>query len=153
MTSSNQKNNDRIFYIGLFILSLGSIFFDRYNVFGFGKYISDNLGLSEVAEIFKNIYRYVFVDLYFIHEKMLIFWVLLLLSIIIKLIKENRIGELKRINYLSVIVGLCLYCLLLNFLFFRYRSILWGLRIITLLISAITNGILIFKRKKNNKTL
>ena len=82
---------------------------------------------------------------------MLIFWVLLLLSIIIKLIKENRIGELKRINYLSVIVGLCLYCLLLSFLFFRYRSILWGLRIITLLISAIANGILIFKRKKNNK--
>ena len=153
VTSSNQKNNDRIFYIGLFILSLGSIFFDRYNIFGFGKYISDNLGLSEVAEIFKNIYMYVFVDLYFIHEKMLIFWVLLLLSIIIKLIKENRIGELKRINYLSVIVGLCLYCLLLSFLFFRYYSILWGLRIITLLISAITNGILIFKRKKNNKTL
>ena len=151
VTSSSQKNNDRIFYIGLFILSLGSIFFDRYNIFGLGKYISDNLGLSEVAEIFKNIYMYVFVDLYFIHEKMLIFWVLLLLSIIIKLIKENRIGELKRINYLSVIVGLCLYCLLLSFLFSRYRSILWGLRIITLLISAIANGILIFKRKKNNK--
>ena len=151
VTSSSQKNNDRIFYIGLFILSLGSIFFDHYNIFGLGKYISDNLGLSEVAEIFKNIYMYVFVDLYFIHEKMLIFWVLLLLSIIIKLIKENRIGELKRINYLSVIVGLCLYCLLLSFLFSRYRSILWGLRIITLLISAIANGILIFKRKKNNK--
>ena len=151
VTSSSQKNNDRIFYIGLFILSLGSIFFDRYNIFGLGKYISDNLGLSEVAEIFKNIHMYVFVDLDFIHEKMLIFWVLLLLSIIIKLIKENRIGELKRINYLSVIVGLCLYCLLLSFLFSRYRSILWGLRIITLLISAIANGILIFKRKKNNK--
>ena len=148
VTSSSQKNNDKIFYIGLFILSLGSIFFDRYNIFGLGKYISDNLGLSEVAEIFKNIHMYVFVDLDFIQEKMLIFWVLLLLSIIIKLIKENRIGELKRINYLSVIVGHCLYCLLLSFPFSRYYLILWSLLIIALLISAITNGILIFKKKE-----
>ena len=157
VTSSSQKNNnDRIFYIGLFILSLGSIFFGYfsfYNIFRLGMYISHNLGLFEVREIFENIDRYIFVDLYFIHKIILIFWVSLLLSIIIKLIKENRIGELKRINYLSVIVGHCLYCLLLNFTFSRYYLILWSLLIITLLISAITNGILIFKRKKNNKTL
>ena len=156
VTSSSQKNNDRIFYIGLFILSLGSIFFGYfglYSIFGLGMYISHNLGLSEVAKIFKDAYNYVFVVSYSIHETMLIFWVLLLLSIIIKLIKENRIGELKRINYLSVIVGHCLYCLLLSFPFSRYYLILWSLLIIALLISAITNGILIFKRKKNNKTL
>ena len=84
----------------------------------------------------------------FVYDVLLI---LLLILKITKLNKENRIGELKRINYLSVIVGHCLYCLLLSFPFSRYYLILWSLLIIALLISAITNGILIFKRKKSNK--
>ena len=96
----------------------------------------------------------------FVYDVLLI---LLLILKITKLNKENRTNELKRINYLSVIIGCCMWIFFkICYYYFNYFPnsvygifidwpLLWDLREITLLISAIANGILIFKRKKSNK--
>lgn len=166
VTSSSQKNNnDRMFYIGLFILSFIEIVL--WSVYWIRK-IFYMLDLSGSSLLFQIEYTLDIMLRPFIYETELvrnILLVLLLILIIIKLNKENRINELKRINYLSVIIGCCMWIFFkICYYYFNYfpnsvyeifidQPLLWDLREITLLISTITNGILIFKRKKNNKTL
>ena len=88
----------------------------------------------------------------FVYDVLLI---LLLILKITKLNKENRGNELKRINYLSAIVGSCMriFIRIASYYYIMDLKKLDNLCDVILLISAITNGILIFKKKKNNKTL
>ena len=159
VTSSSQKNNDRIFYIGLFILSfIKSIpWIDRTIYF---KFIYNDIivFLSKGFHLFNSVVYFV-PNIFYLYDILLI---LLLGLIIIKLNKEQRIRELKRLNYLSSIIMCCMIiCIDINDIFYikknffiiNFPLFFWDLYGVTSLISAITNGILIFKRKKNNKTL
>ncbi|ACV38929.1 zinc metalloprotease HtpX [Leptotrichia buccalis] len=157
MTSSSQKNNnDRIFYIGLFassfiqiipviltktaflLLNVGVIFGDKFQLY--------DLAISITYKIIYLFTR----ELYLACDIILI---LLSILIIIKLNKENRGNELKRINYLSAIVGSCMriFIRIASYYYIMDLKNLDNLCDVILLISAIANGILIFKRKKNNK--
>ncbi|WP_081686586.1 zinc metalloprotease HtpX [Leptotrichia sp. oral taxon 879] len=166
VTSSSQKNNDRIFYIGLFassfiqiipaiftktaflLLNVGVIFGDKFQLYDLAisiTYFADALG-----EVFDKIIYLFTRELYLACDIILI---LLSILIIIKLNKENRGNELKRINYLSAIVGSCMriFIRIASYYYIMDLKNLDNLCDVILLISAITNGILIFKRKKNNK--
>lgn len=167
VTSSSQKNNnDRMFYIGLFassfiqiipviftktaflLLNVGVIFGDKFQLYDLAMsitYFVDALG-----EVFDKIIYLFTRELYLACDIILI---LLSILIIIKLNKENRGNELKRINYLSAIVGSCMRIFIRIASYYHIMDLknLDNLCDVILLISAITNGILIFKRKKNNK--
>ena len=159
MTSSSQNNNDRIFYIGLSILS-------------FIEFISwINQSILWTTNDFKFYHNDIIVFLFngldlfysvanisYLYDILLI---LLLGLIIIKLNKEQRIKELKRLNYLSSIIACCMiiYIYIKRYISYitniRFNIIspvfFWNLFSVILLISAITNGILVFRGKKNNK--
>ena len=156
MTSSSQNNNDRMFYIGLSILSFikFTLWINQIIYFKFiyeKPYPNDIIVfLSKGLQLFNDVVYFV-PNIIYLYNILLI---LLLGLIIIKLNKEQRIKELKRLNYLSSIIMCCMTIFLyindffiknLIPIFFEY------LYVVIVFISAITNGILIFKRKKNNK--
>ena len=162
VTSSSQNNNDRIFYIGLFILSFIKFILWIYQTIYF-KFIYEKpypndiiVFLSKGLQLFVSVFYFV-PNIFYLYDILLI---LLLGLIIIKLNKEQRIKELKRLNYLSSIIACCMIiCIDINY-YISYINIsfyvifpvfflnLFG---VILLISAITNGILVFRGKKNNK--
>ena len=159
VTSSSQNNNDRIFYIGLFILSFIKFILWIYQTIYF-KFIYEKpypndiiVFLSKGLNLFSSVVYFV-PNIFYLYDILLI---LLLGLIIIKLNKEQRIKELKRLNYLSSIIECCmiiykdinLYINISSYVIFPV--FFWNLFSVVLLISTITNGILIFKRKKNNK--
>ena len=167
VTSSSQKNNnDRMFYIGLFassfiqiipviftktaflLLNVGVIFGDKFQLYDLA--ISITYFVDALGEVFDKIIYLFTRELYLACDIILI---LLSILIIIKLNKENRGNELKRINYLSAIVGSCMRIFIRIASYYHIMDLknLDNLCDVILLISAITNGILIFKRKKNNK--
>lgn len=154
VTNLSQNNNDRMFYTGLSILSfiefIRLIILIRINYFKF--YHNDIIVFlfKGLELLFNNVFYFV-PNISYLYDILLI---LLLGLIIIKLNKEQRIKELKRLNYLSSIIMCCMIIFLyingffiknLIPIFFEY------LYIVIVFISTITNGILIFKRKKNNK--
>lgn len=162
VTSSSQKNNDRIFYIGLFILSFikSILWIDQTIYFEFiyeKPYPNDIIVfLSKGLHLFNSVVYFV-PNISYLYDILLI---LLLGLIIIKLNKEQRIKELKRLNYLSSIIECCMIiCIDINYIFYikknffiiNFPVFFWDLYRVTLLISTIANGILIFKRKNNNK--
>ena len=163
VTSSSQKNNDRIFYIGLFILSFikSILWIDQTIYFEFiyeKPYPNDIIVfLSKGLHLFNSVVYFV-PNISYLYDILLI---LLLGLIIIKLNKEQRIKELKKLNYLSSIIACCMIIYIYikryisyitNISFYIISPVFfWNLFSVILLISAITNGILIFKRKKNNK--
>lgn len=159
VTSSSQKNNnDRMFYIGLFILSFiefipSIIQFFLLKINNYFEFI-----IFKGFDLFYSVVYFV-PNIFYLYDILLI---LLLGLIIIKLNKEQRIKELKRLNYLSSIIACCMiiykdinyYILYINISpYVIFPVFFWNLFSVILLISTITNGILIFKRKKNNKTL
>lgn len=167
VTSSSQKNNnDRMFYIGLFassfiqiipviftktaflLLNVGVIFGDKFQLYDLA--ISITYFVDALGEVFDKIIYLFTRELYLACDIILI---LLSILIIIKLNKENRGNELKRINYLSAIVGSCMRIFIRIASYYHIMDLknLDNLCDVILLISAITNGILIFKIKKNNK--
>ena len=163
MTSSSQNNNDRIFYIGLSILSfiefiswINQSILWTTNDF---KFYHNDI----IVFLFKGLHLFYSV-VYFVPNILYLYNILLILLlglIIIKLNKEQRIKELKRLNYLSSIIACCMiiYIYIKRYISYitniRFNIIspvfFWNLFSVVLLISAIANGILIFKRKKNNK--
>ena len=161
VTSSSQNNNDRIFYIGLFILSFIKFILWIYQTIYF-KFIYEKpypndiiVFLSKGLQLFVSVFYFV-PNIFYLYDILLI---LLLGLIIIKLNKEQRIKELKRLNYLSSIIACCMIiCIDINhYILYTISSYVifpvffWNLFSVILLISTITNGILIFKRKKKNK--
>jgi peptidase M48 ste24p len=158
-SSSQNNNNDRMFYIGLFILSFIKFipWIDQTIYFKFiyeKPYPNDIIVfLSKGLNLFSSVVYFV-PNIFYLYDILLI---LLLGLIIIKLNKEQRIKELKRLNYLSSIIECCmiiykdinLYINISSYVIFPV--FFWNLFSVVLLISTITNGILIFKRKKNNK--
>ena len=163
VTSSSQKNNDRIFYIGLFILSFikSILWIDQTIYFEFiyeKPYPNDIIVfLSKGLHLFNSVVYFV-PNISYLYDILLI---LLLGLIIIKLNKEQRIKELKRLNYLSSIIACCMiiYIYIKRYISYitniRFNIIspvfFWNLFSVILLISAITNGILVFRGKKNTK--
>ena len=165
ISNSIQKNNDKMFYIGLFILSFGGTYLFIPIALFVGlihplAQLCGKLGLYklliilyDISEIINNIMRvpkiFYQIDISMI---LLILLIIMLVLIIVKLIKENRIGELKRVNYLSAIIGCCLWIYNRMFFYGLFGSIIpiFSMTIL-LLISTITNGILVFREKKNNK--
>ena len=117
ISNSIQKNNDKMFYIGLFILSFGGTYLFIPIALFVGlihplAQLCGKLGLYklliilyDISEIINNIMRvpkiFYQIDISMI---LLILLIIMLVLIIVKLIKENRIGELKRVNYLSAII-------------------------------------------------
>ena len=155
MTSSSQNNNnDRMFYIGLFILSFIKFipWIDQTIYFKFiyeKPYPNDIIVfLSKGLNLFSSVVYFV-PNIFYLYDILLI---LLLGLIIIKLNKEQRIKELKRLNYLSSIIECCmiiykdinLYINISSYVIFPV--FFWNLFSVVLLISTITNGILIFIR-------
>lgn len=159
VTSSSQNNNDRMFYTGLSILSFIE-FIPWINRFIYVKFIYEEPYHNDIIVfLFKGLdLFYSVANISYLYDILLI---LLLGLIIIKLNKEQRIKELKRLNYLSSIIACCMIiCIDINhYILYTISSYVifpvffWNLFSVILLISTITNGILIFKRKKNNKTL
>lgn len=162
MTSSSQNNNDRMFYIGLSILSF----------IEFISWINQSiLWINDFKFYHNDIIVFLFKGLdlfysvvYFVPNILYLYNILLILLlglIIIKLNKEQRIKELKRLNYLSSIIACCMiiYIYIKRYISYitniRFDIIspvfFWNLFSVILLISAITNGILVFRGKKNNK--
>lgn len=165
ISNSIQKNNNKMFYMGLFILSFeGTYLFIPIALFvGLIHPLAQLCGklglyklliiLYDISEIINNIMRvpkiFYQIDISMI---LLILLIIMLVLIIVKLIKENRIGELKRVNYLSAIIGCCLWIYNRMFFYGLFGSIIpIFFMTILLLISTITNGILVFREKKNNK--
>ena len=165
ISNSIQKNNNKMFYMGLFILSFGGTYLFIPIALFVGlihplAQLCGKLGLYklliilyDISEIINNIMRvpkiFYQIDISMI---LLILLIIMLVLIIVKLIKENRIGELKRVNYLSAIIGCCLWIYNRMFFYGLFGSIIpIFFMTILLLISTITNGILVFREKKNNK--
>ena len=157
VTSSSQNNNDRMFYTGLSILSFIE-FIPWINRFIYVKFIYEEpYHNGIIVFLFKGLdLFYSVANISYLYDILLI---LLLGLIIIKLNKEQRIKELKRLNYLSSIIACCMIiCIDINhYILYTISSYVifpvffWNLFSVILLISTITNGILIFKRKKKNK--
>lgn len=157
VTSSSQNNNDRMFYTGLSILSFIE-FIPWINRFIYVKFIYEEPYHNDIIVfLFKGLdLFYSVANISYLYDILLI---LLLGLIIIKLNKEQRIKELKRLNYLSSIIACCMIiCIDINhYILYTISSYVifpvffWNLFSVILLISTITNGILIFKRKKKNK--
>ena len=159
VTSSSQKNNDRMFYTGLSILSFIEfipwiIQFILWMINYFKFYHNDIIVfLFNGLDLFYSV-----ANISYLYDILLI---LLLGLIIIKLNKEQRIKELKRLNYLSSIIACCMIIYIYikryisyitNISFYIISPVFfWNLFSVILLISAITNGILVFRGKKNNK--
>ena len=154
-----------MFYIGLFILSFIEFipWINRFilwmiNYFEFYRY-----DINIIAFLFKGLELFYSV-VYFMPNILYLYDILLILLlglIIIKLNKEQQIKELKRLNYLSSIIACCMiiYIYIKRYISYitniRFDIIspvfFWNLFSVILLISAITNGILVFRGKKNNK--
>ena len=157
VTSSSQNNNDRMFYTGLSILSFIE-FIPWINRFIYVKFIYEEPYHNDIIVfLFKGLdLFYSVANISYLYDILLI---LLLGLIIIKLNKEQRIKELKRLNYLSSIIACCMIiCIDINhYILYTISSydifpvFFWNLFSVILLISAITNGILVFRGKKNNK--
>ena len=106
VTSSSQNNNDRMFYTGLSILSFIE-FIPWINRFIYVKFIYEEPYHNDIIVfLFKGLdLFYSVANISYLYDILLI---LLLGLIIIKLNKEQRIKELKRLNYLSSIIACCM---------------------------------------------
>lgn len=147
--SSNQNS---LFNIGLFILSLGLVYFEfpfalimltficfRLNLYELGIKLG-SIG-NVVADKHKIFYQ-IRID-----EIIIVFFIILLVLLIARLLEKNQLKELKRINYLSSIIGCSIGTISLFHNIYSY-DVIYLFMIIFLIISIITNGTIIFIGKK-----